>query len=107
VTLALLVGTAAATLAACSKKGPPAPPAVEVSTVTVKPQAATVGTDYVVQTEAVNTVEIRPRVGGVLEKQAANRRRAPESRRTAVRHRPAITARSLAAQSNRSAIWQR
>ena len=68
-TLALLVGTAAATLAACSKKGPPAPPAVEVSTVTVKPQAATIGTEYVAQTEAVNTVEIRPRVGGVLEKQ--------------------------------------
>jgi membrane fusion protein, multidrug efflux system len=56
-------------LTACGKKGPPAPPAVEVSTVTVKPQAATVGTDYVAQTEAVNTVEIRPRVGGVLEKQ--------------------------------------
>ena len=67
--LALWVGTATLTLTACGKKGPPAPPAVEVSTVTVKPQAATVGADYVAQTEAVNTVEIRPRVGGVLEKQ--------------------------------------
>jgi len=67
--LALWVGTATLTLTACGKKGPPAPPAVEVATVTVKPQAATVGTDYVAQTEAVNTVEIRPRVGGVLEKQ--------------------------------------
>jgi predicted small lipoprotein YifL len=67
--LALWVGSAVLALTACGKKGPPAPPAVEVSTVTVKPQAATVGTDYVAQTEAVNTVEIRPRVGGVLEKQ--------------------------------------
>jgi membrane fusion protein (multidrug efflux system) len=35
----------------------------------VAPQAATVAEDYVAETEAVNTVEIRPRVGGVLEKQ--------------------------------------
>jgi membrane fusion protein, multidrug efflux system len=67
--LALWVGTATLTLTSCSKKGPPAPPAVEVSTVAVKPQAATLFMDYVAQTEAVNTVEIRPRVGGVLEKQ--------------------------------------
>ncbi len=69
VTLALWVGIATLTLTACSKKRLPAPPAVEVSTVTVKPQAATVGADYVAQTEAVDTVEVRPRVGGVLEKQ--------------------------------------
>ena len=70
--LALWVGTAALTLTACGKKGPPRAPAVPVSTVTVKPQAATVGEDYVAQTEAVNTVEIRPRVGGILEKQLPN-----------------------------------
>jgi membrane fusion protein (multidrug efflux system) len=70
--LALWVGTAALTLTACGKKSPPRAPAVPVSTVTVKPQAATVGEDYVAQTEAVNTVEIRPRVGGVLEKQLPN-----------------------------------
>jgi membrane fusion protein (multidrug efflux system) len=69
---ALWVGTAALTLTACDKKGPPRAPAVPVSTVTVKPQAATVGEDYVAQTEAINTVEIRPRVGGVLEKQLPN-----------------------------------
>src|ERR1700741_1873738 len=69
VTLAVWVVIATLTPTACSKKRPPAPPAVEVSAVTVKPRAATVGTDYVAQTEAVNTVEIRPRVGGVLEKQ--------------------------------------
>jgi membrane fusion protein (multidrug efflux system) len=70
--LAVWVGTAALTLTACGKKVPPRAPAVPVSTVTVKPQAATVGEDYVAQTEAVNTVEIRPRVGGVLEKQLPN-----------------------------------
>ena len=66
---ALCVVAAALVLAACSKKGPPPPPPVDVSTVAVAPQAATVAEDYVAETEAVNTVEIRPRVGGVLEKQ--------------------------------------
>ncbi len=56
-------------LGGCGKKAPPAPPAVDVAVVTVVPQPATVTEDYVAQTEAVNTVEIRPRVGGVLEKQ--------------------------------------
>jgi membrane fusion protein, multidrug efflux system len=67
--LALWVGSATLMLAGCGKKGPAAPPPVEVSTVIATPQAATVAEDYVAQTEAVNTVEIRPRVGGVLEKQ--------------------------------------
>ncbi|HWY25145.1 MAG TPA: efflux RND transporter periplasmic adaptor subunit [Nevskia sp.] len=56
-------------LGGCGKKGPPAPPAVDVAVLTVVPAPATVTEDYVAQTEAVNTVEIRPRVGGVLEKQ--------------------------------------
>jgi membrane fusion protein (multidrug efflux system) len=64
------MGTATLVVVACGKKDPPTPPAVAVSTVAVAPQAATVFADYVAQTEAVNTVEIRPRVGGVLEKQA-------------------------------------
>ncbi len=68
--LALWVGTATLMLTACGKQGPSSPPAVDVSTVAVAPQAATVTEDYVAETEAVNTVEIRPRVGGVLEKQA-------------------------------------
>jgi membrane fusion protein (multidrug efflux system) len=67
--LALCVGITSLLLTACGKKDPPAPPAVAVSTVAVAPQTATVFADYVAQTEAVNTVEIRPRVGGVLEKQ--------------------------------------
>ena len=70
--LLFCVGIAALTLTACGKKAPPTPPAVDVATVTVTPQAATVTEDYVAETEAVNTVEIRPRVGGVLEKQLPN-----------------------------------
>jgi membrane fusion protein, multidrug efflux system len=65
------LGTATLMLTACGKK-PPAPAPVEVAALTVTPQAATVAEDYVAQTEAVNTVEIRPRVGGVLEKQLPN-----------------------------------
>ena len=64
---ALCVVAAALVLVACSKKGPPPPPPVDVSTVAVAPQAATVAENYVAETEAVNTVEIRPRVGGVLD----------------------------------------
>jgi membrane fusion protein, multidrug efflux system len=67
--LALCVGAATLVFTACGKKAPATPPRVDVSTVAVAPQAATVFADYVAQTEAVNTVEIRPRVGGVLEKQ--------------------------------------
>jgi membrane fusion protein (multidrug efflux system) len=66
---ALCIGAATLVMVACGKKGPPAPPPADVSTVAVAPQAATVAEDYVAETEAVNTVEIRPRVGGVLEKQ--------------------------------------
>jgi membrane fusion protein (multidrug efflux system) len=64
----LALALATLTLVACSRKAP-TPPAVGVSTVVIKPQAATVGADYVAQAEAVNTVEIRPRVGGILERQ--------------------------------------
>ncbi len=67
--LILCAGLSALALGGCGKKAPATPPAVDVSTQLVTPQAATVTEDYVAQTEAVNTVEIRPRVGGVLEKQ--------------------------------------
>ena len=69
---ALCIGAATLVLVACGKKGPPPPPPVDVSTVAVAPHSATVAEDYVAETEAVNTVEIRPRVGGVLEKQLPN-----------------------------------
>jgi membrane fusion protein (multidrug efflux system) len=67
----VLAGAAivAALLAGCSPKKPPAPPPPEVTVMDVKHTPATYTEDYVAQTEAVNAVEIRPRVGGVLEKQ--------------------------------------
>src|ERR1700676_3184179 len=52
--------------AACSKAPSAAPHPVEVSTVIVRPQPATFPEDFVAQTEAINAVEIRPRVGGML-----------------------------------------
>lgn len=56
--------------AACSKVPPPAaPPPVEVTVVDLQPRAASVTAEYVAETEAFNTVEIRPRVGGLLDKQ--------------------------------------
>ncbi len=59
-------------ISACSSKPPPAvPPPVEVTVLVATPRAATVTQDYVAQTEAKNAVEIRPRVGGLLESEAA------------------------------------
>jgi membrane fusion protein (multidrug efflux system) len=60
------------TLAACSDKAPPPPPApVAVSVITATPRPASASLDYVAQTEAPETVEIRPRVGGILEREVA------------------------------------
>ncbi len=60
-----------AALAACSKAaGPPAPPPPEVTVATVVAAPVTVFEEYVAQTEAVDTVEIRSRVSGILEQQA-------------------------------------
>ncbi|MGQ0700108.1 MAG: efflux RND transporter periplasmic adaptor subunit [Panacagrimonas sp.] len=57
-------------LAACSKPAaPPAPPPAEVTVMELKPRAATVTVEYVAETEAFNTVEIRPRIGGLMDKQ--------------------------------------
>jgi membrane fusion protein (multidrug efflux system) len=52
--------------AACSKAAPPAPHPVDVATVVVRPHPATFPEDFVAETEAINAVEIRPRVGGML-----------------------------------------
>jgi membrane fusion protein, multidrug efflux system len=68
-TRVLLSAFAVMQLAACGKGPAPAPPAPEVATLTVTPKPATFTLDYVASTEAVNTVEIRPRVTGVLERQ--------------------------------------
>lgn len=59
-------------VAACSPAQAPAlPPPVAVSTLLATPRPATVSVEYVAQIEARNTVEIRPRVGGLLEREAA------------------------------------
>lgn len=65
-----LMAVACALLSACSKPAETSPPPVEVTTVTVIPQSATVTEEYVGETEAANTAEIRPRISGVLEQQA-------------------------------------
>ena len=49
---------------------PPAPPPSEVSVITVKPQPVTVYDEYVAQTQAPDTIEIRSQVTGLLERQA-------------------------------------
>src|SRR5438093_6714980 len=59
-----------ATCRGCMRKSappPPAPPEVSVIKLTATP--VTVLEEYVGQTEAVDTVEIRARVGGILERQ--------------------------------------
>jgi membrane fusion protein (multidrug efflux system) len=56
-------------LIACSKSPPPPPPPTAVVAIKVAARPVEITEDYVAQTEAVNTVEIRPRVGGLLEKQ--------------------------------------
>ncbi len=72
VRFALCFRTATLMLTACGNQAPAASPPVEVAASTVMPQTASVAEDFVAQTEAVNTVEIRPRVGGVLEKPLPN-----------------------------------
>jgi membrane fusion protein (multidrug efflux system) len=58
-------------LSACSGKGGnQPPPAPEVSVLKTVAQPVTVYEEFVAQTEAVDTVEIRARVSGVLERQA-------------------------------------
>ena len=60
-----------AALAGCGQQGaPPAPPPPDVAVIKVAPSPTTVFEEYAAQTEAVDTVEIRARVGGILERQA-------------------------------------
>lgn len=61
-----------AALSACSGKPENAgPKPVAVGVVKVQPKPATITSEYVAKVEASNTVEIRSRVGGLLEKQLA------------------------------------
>ena len=58
-------------LAGCNGKPPvQAPPPPSVGVIKTVAQAVTVNEEFVAQTEAVDTVEIRARVSGVLERQA-------------------------------------
>lgn len=58
-------------LAACTAAEPPLASPTIVVVMAVEPRPATVEVEYVAQLDASNTVEIRPRVGGLLEKQTA------------------------------------
>jgi membrane fusion protein (multidrug efflux system) len=49
---------------------PPAAPPPEVSVIQVKPGPVTIYDEYVAQTQAPDTIEIRARVSGLLERQA-------------------------------------
>src|SRR5690348_7300257 len=57
-------------LAGCGQRGAPPPAPPEVSVLKLSPTPVTVYEEYPGQTEAVDTVEIRARVGGILERQA-------------------------------------
>jgi membrane fusion protein (multidrug efflux system) len=63
--LAALAGLALL-CAGCSKSAPPAPRAIDVATLTVRSQPVTFPEEFVAETDAINAVEIRPRVGGML-----------------------------------------
>ena len=68
---ALAVGAAAVAVSGCnSAAGPQSPPPPEVSVMEVKTGPVTVYNEYVAQTQAPNTIEIRAQVTGLLERQA-------------------------------------
>ena len=58
-------------LAGCGRSAPPPARPVPVSVLKVEPHPVELDEEYPAQLEASNTVEIRPRVGGVLERAAA------------------------------------
>jgi multidrug efflux system membrane fusion protein len=60
-----------ALLTGCSKpQAHTVPPATEVTVIEVAPKPVTLHTDYVGQTQAPDTIEIRAQVTGLLERQA-------------------------------------
>jgi len=70
ITLTLAL-TASALSVGCGKGPPPPSHAIAVTTLRMEPHPITIAEQYPAQVEASNTVEIRPRVGGVLDRQAA------------------------------------
>lgn len=68
-----MLALSAFVLSACGKNAnapPQAPPPPEVSVIKVSTTPVTVFDDYAAQTESVQPVEIRARVGGILQRQA-------------------------------------
>jgi multidrug efflux system membrane fusion protein len=65
--LRLLVGVSVIVLTACHPATPAAPPAPEVGTSVVAPQRVEFTDEYNGRVEAVNSVDLRPRVSGYLE----------------------------------------
>jgi membrane fusion protein (multidrug efflux system) len=66
----LLVSCLGLSLVAChGPAAPPASPPAEVSLLELQPRPARITVEYVAETEAFNTAEIRPRVGGLLDRQ--------------------------------------
>jgi membrane fusion protein (multidrug efflux system) len=67
----LALGIGSMCLTGCKGSAqPPAPPPPEVSVIEVKPGPVTVYDEYVAQTQAPDTIEIRSQVTGLLERQA-------------------------------------
>jgi membrane fusion protein (multidrug efflux system) len=63
--------TLATATSGCDPKGGQAPQAVKVSTLTMRPHPTSLLQEYPAQLEASNTVEIRPQVSGILQRQVA------------------------------------
>ena len=69
-TWAFALGLGSLALSGCKGNAQPqAPPPPEVSVVEVRPQPVTVYDEYVAQTQAPDTIEIRSQVTGLLERQ--------------------------------------
>ena len=68
---ALALGVSSIALSGCQGKAQPqGPPPQEVSVIEAKPQPVTVYDEYVAQTQAPDTIEIRSQVTGLLDRQA-------------------------------------
>jgi membrane fusion protein (multidrug efflux system) len=63
--------TLLAVVSGCGPKNAQGPQAVQVSTLTMRPHPASLLQEYPAQLEASNTVEIRPQVSGILQRQVA------------------------------------
>jgi membrane fusion protein (multidrug efflux system) len=69
-TIGMLLGMTAV-ISGCGQKNAQGTPAIQVSTLTMRPHATSLLQEYPAQLEASNTVEIRPQVSGILQRQVA------------------------------------